>query len=126
MECSCSVGLYDGDGGESHWGVQHRKAAKQHRCCECHGVINKGEYYWYHTVFYDGTVSNYKICEACDCIIHTFFDNGWYYGMVIEELKEYLHDGWSEDLPSSCIVKLVPKARDMVCDFLQRFQEGGE
>ncbi|HHN5367030.1 TPA: hypothetical protein ACQ8UR_003899 [Escherichia coli] len=41
------------------------KANKQHRCCECHGGINKGEVYERAFVVYEGDVSSYKTCKKC-------------------------------------------------------------
>ena len=122
MNCSCSIST-SYEGSESSWGVQTRKAAKVHRCCECRTTITKGEKYFYHTVFGDGTIGNYKMCSACNSILESFFTSGWMFGFVLEDLEYHLEESWIDDLPSSCISKLAPGARDMVCDYLQRWQE---
>lgn len=122
MECSCSVSSgYDGD--SNAWGERQRKAAKQHKCYECGQTINKGENYWFHTVFREGSISNFKICLSCESLMNGFFQDGWMYGSVIEDLEEYLHENWKEDLPSSCISKLTKDAQQVVCDHLQQYQE---
>lgn len=42
------------------------KARKEHRCCECGGIIGIGEiYHRYHGVF-DGSGFTYKMCPECD------------------------------------------------------------
>lgn len=43
-----------------------RKAAKPHRCCECHGVIPKGELYHVHSGIWNGTPMRYKRCADCE------------------------------------------------------------
>lgn len=121
MNCSCNAASY-GEG-IGYWSKREIKAAKNHVCYECGGVIKKGELFSYHTVFERGGVDNFKLCMSCDSITENFFSNGWMFGFVIDDLKDYLHYSWREDLPSSCISKLEPKARDMVCDYLQEYQE---
>lgn len=122
MECSCAASSgYDGDGGS--WGERERKAAKPHKCYECREVISKGEKYWFHTVFGEGTVSNFKICQTCESLMLKFFPDGWTYGQVIDDLESYLDDSWNDDLPSSCISELPLKAQYVVCDYLQRYQD---
>jgi hypothetical protein len=122
MNCSCSVNTgYDDDSGR--WLKRKVKAEKQHKCYECSEIIQKGEVYSFHTVFYDGVVSNYKLCMACDSLTEHFFSNGWIFGSVRDDLEDYLHYNWHSDLPSSCISKLETKARDFVCDYLQEYQE---
>ena len=122
MECSCSVNSgYDDDCGS--WGVQSRKAAKEHKCYECGSEISKGEFYLFHTVFKEGVIRNFKLCLDCDGITKAFFSYGWVFGSVIDDLKEYLYEKWQEDLPSSCISKLPTGAQQLVCDILQEYQQ---
>lgn len=42
-----------------------RTAAKAHRCCECHGVITKGEKYEYVSGIWDEGPNDFKTCAAC-------------------------------------------------------------
>ena len=45
-----------------------RQARKDHKCCECHGVIRKGETYNYHSGVWDGSPASYKVCVDCDAL----------------------------------------------------------
>jgi len=42
-----------------------RKAAKQHKCCECGKTIEKGEQYQYSSGIWDGRPASYKQCANC-------------------------------------------------------------
>lgn len=44
---------------------KQRRAAKQHRCCECRGLIQAGEMYLYISGVWDGTPASFRTC--CDC-----------------------------------------------------------
>jgi len=124
MECSCSAyGGYDGDDGGGYGGKRELTARKPHNCYECGKKITKGDKFLYHTIFFPGTIGNYKYCQTCQSLVDNFFPNGWMFGRVIEDLSEYIYHAWQEDLPSDCISKLTPAARDIVCDILQGFQE---
>lgn len=121
MDCSCSAHSgYDDD--EHSWGKRIVKAAKEHKCYECHGAIHKHEEYHYHTVFSPGTIDNFKVCRTCQNVIDQFFPNGWMFGSIWDDLRSYIDSSWIDDLPSDCISKLVPAARDKVCDILQEYQ----
>lgn len=43
-----------------------RKARKDHKCCECHSVIPKGDSYIYASGIWDGEPNSYKTCSICD------------------------------------------------------------
>lgn len=43
-------------------------ARKEHKCCECHGVIAKGEKYHRHSGIWDGEAATYKVCLDCDAL----------------------------------------------------------
>lgn len=43
-----------------------RKARKDHRCCECGGMIKAGETYNSHSGVWDGEPARYKVCPECD------------------------------------------------------------
>jgi hypothetical protein len=47
------------------YGCNYRKARKDHKCCECRGVIRKGEHYFYHHGVLDGRGCDFKVCEDC-------------------------------------------------------------
>jgi len=124
MNCSCNAIGYMEESEDWHWGVRHIKhAGKDHICGECSVQIKKGQEYYYHTCFGEGTARNYKVCVDCQGIIEHFFSNGWWFGQIWDDLESYLDNAWHGDLPSDCISKLSPAARARVCDFLQRYQE---
>lgn len=45
---------------------EERKAAKEHTCCECHGVIQKGECYHVHSGIWEGRPERFKRCADCE------------------------------------------------------------
>lgn len=120
MNCSCNATSIDGDG---YYTSRTRKAAKKHICPECGKTIEKGEEYLFSTLFIDGRICNSKMCKICESIVDQFFQDGYYCGQIKEDLESYLDNSWNEDLPSNCISKLHPKAKEMVCDMLQRYQD---
>lgn len=44
------------------------KAIKDHKCCECHGVIKKGETYHFIKGKWDGDWESFKMCGDCKSI----------------------------------------------------------
>lgn len=42
------------------------KARKEHRCCECRGVIQVGEIYNKHHGIWGGEAADYKVCNECE------------------------------------------------------------
>ncbi len=49
-----------------------RKARKDHKCCECHGTIAKGETYQYSSGIWDGSPGHFKTCMACVSVKETY------------------------------------------------------
>lgn len=47
----------------------NRKAAKQHRCCECDVIIEKGDKYQYSSGIWEGRASSFKQCLNCSEIM---------------------------------------------------------
>lgn len=45
---------------------EERRAAKEHQCCECRGVIRKGERYHVHSGVWGGEPARYKRCADCE------------------------------------------------------------
>lgn len=45
------------------------KARKAHKCCECHGVISKGEIYHRHSGIWDGEPGRWKRCTDCEDLV---------------------------------------------------------
>jgi len=124
MNCSCAaIGCME-ESEDCHWGVRHiKRAGKDYKCFECGSAIEKGSGYALHVVFGGGTAQNYKVCPVCQDLIEHFFPNGWWFGAVLDNLRDYLDESWAYDLPSDCISQLTPAARARVCDFLQRYQD---
>lgn len=44
------------------------KARKEHRCCECGGVIQVGEKYFSHNLVWEGTAATFKCCSDCEAL----------------------------------------------------------
>lgn len=44
----------------------HPKAAKIHKCCECHQEIPKGSVYQHVKGLWDGDWRTFKTCEQCE------------------------------------------------------------
>lgn len=119
ITCGCAVTCDDNYDEDQRWGCRGIRAAKEHKCSECSVIIPIGSSFFYHTVFFEGSCNNYKICQDCQSVILHFFGDGWWFGSVWDHLAEYLYYNWRDDLPSSCISQLTPTARDKVCDLLQ-------
>ena len=123
MQCSCNAsGSYD-EVDNQFYGVKERKARKEHKCYECGSTIKPFENYFFHTLFCEGTIRNYKTCENCQNIIWHFFQDGWIFGSIWETLNDYIYENWRDDLPSSCICQLPPVARDKVCDMIEEIHQ---
>lgn len=45
---------------------QTRKAKKQYKCGECHGLIQPGEQYHYHYGKWDGDLGQFRFCLECE------------------------------------------------------------
>jgi len=43
-------------------------ARKEHKCCECQGVIRAGEKYHKHHGIWEGEPETYKVCEDCESL----------------------------------------------------------
>jgi len=122
MECPCSVNNWR-DGDETHYREKKLRAAKQHTCIECEQDINKGEEFMFCSILGDRSIHNYNMCLDCHAVIDVFFPDGWTFASVWNDLYIYFDESWQDDLPSDCLSKLPPKAREAVCNLLQEYQE---
>ncbi len=68
LSCSCD---YDGDY-PAFYSESRVRARKPHKCCECSGVIGRGETYRRATGCWDGRVSTFKTCADCLVVICDF------------------------------------------------------
>lgn len=71
--------------------VENRKAAKEHRCNECRGVISKGEIHVVHSGVFDGDPYRERQCVDCaplfDKINKLYWKNGDE-GLIFGELYD--------------------------------------
>jgi hypothetical protein len=79
-----------------------RKAIKDHRSCECHGVITKGELYHVHKGVWDGRGDEFKNCADCEsirCDASRSIENDEYgCGVPYCQLRDYILDNARGDV----------------------------
>lgn len=46
--------------------VTHRVARKEHKCCECYGIIEPMDVYEYTSGVWDGRGMSFKVCGHCE------------------------------------------------------------
>jgi len=116
--CSC-VNVYSGDyDGPSVCSINIVKARKEHKCCECRRIINRGEQYERTKGLWDGTWSKYNMCIDCASVVRAFFCDGGMYETIWEDLAESFRDSAGKFDPN-CLVDLTPIARSKVCDLIE-------
>lgn len=113
----CIESDYDGDSVSFHQ-IEHVKARKSHRCCECGDTIPKGAVYERVVGKWDRELSTYKTCAACEDVRNNLCYNGWTYTMLWEsavesEMFEHLTTGCLEQLGTAAgKAKLLEKWRE--------------
>jgi hypothetical protein len=85
IECNCSVTDYDGP---EVFREEWRRAAKQHKCCECGDAIEIGEEHEYVTGLWDGVWDTHRTCQGCINMRRRFCPDGWLYGGLGEAVYE--------------------------------------
>lgn len=118
MNCSCVyVPLGDSEIAWFH-NLTNPVARIKHTCSECGGAINPGDRYERSVGNWGGDFSTFKTCSVCAEIRNAFFCEGYFYGMVWEDLSLHLHelDGAVPD----CVADLSPSARDKVCAEIEK------
>jgi hypothetical protein len=115
MECAC-IDACDGDLSTM---LLDKKvtARKQHKCCECRRVIERGETYRKESALYDGSVTTYKTCIDCSSIRDAFVCS-WYWGEILEAVENTITDNYC-DISESGIASLTPAARDRICEMVE-------
>ena len=85
--CDCSTDFGDAP---SCSVVKTRRARKEHKCCECHGLILPGSRYEYTSGIWDGDPMDFKTCLTCVAIREQYCPRSWVYGMLAESIHECL------------------------------------
>lgn len=85
---------------------QERRAAKPHRCCECHGEIAKGERHHYAAGKTDGCFFDERTCLPCHEIRKTFACEGWIFGELWESIRDQLFGSWDDMKAIDCLARL--------------------
>lgn len=68
-----------------------RKAAKEHKCCECDSVIQAGTEYQHSSGIWDGKPDSYKQCLNCDEIWRAVYSHSDVNeGPSFEQLREHI------------------------------------
>ena len=120
-ECSCQITVDVGGDCIELLSEKRVTAKKAHKCGECDRTIPVGETYLRESYVSEGEFHTETTCADCLSIRdHLFCD--WYYGMILETLKFEILE---YDLipPESCISKLTPTARAMVCGLIEEAWE---
>ena len=123
MECSCEINMDSSDDVADFYASKMVKARKKHHCCECHREILPGEQYELITGCWDDRFERHKTCTDCLSLRNQFFKNGWYFERMWDDFYENIGCTANE----SCIAALTPKARENVCDHIERcWMDGNE
>ena len=119
-DCSCVY--VDGYDSPELYNSKIRKAKKRHRCCECGRVIKIEEKYEVVEAKYSDVFETFKTCEDCLTVRASFFCSGAVHCCMWEDLREHLQaiDG---EISSDCLIPLTKRARDRVCDMIEKVWE---
>jgi len=123
MECSCDISV-EVDVYPEFYIETNRKARKVHKCTECRRDILPKETYMTIAGKWDGVIQTYKHCADCQSIITQFFSSGFTFGEVLWLLADAISEGGG--LPEKCVSKLTPRAREKVCDMIQKYWDEKE
>ena len=86
IECDCS---YSEDWGEQRlYSAVHRKARKEHKCCECGDPIVPGEPYEYVKAMDGNLWWDCKTCLPCVRIRWRYCSGGWLHEGLAEQIHE--------------------------------------
>jgi hypothetical protein len=104
----CPLSGSDGDTPSASTHVR-RKARKDHRCCECDGVITPGTVYEYVSGIWDGRPASFKTCPLCAEIRSHFACDGYIFGALWDDLKQNFFPDMRAGGP--CMEGLSPDAK---------------
>lgn len=100
----------------------NRKARKLHKCGECNRIIQPGENYVCEVTLFDGVIERNKTCLDCKSLRDNFFQSGWYWGGVREDLYEHIRECHG-DISETTVSELTPRAREFVCKVIEKTWE---
>jgi hypothetical protein len=110
-ECGVCIGS-EPDGMCDFYRKETRKSRKEHTCCECGEIIQKGEEYEVSSGKYDGRFFFNKTCAICDEIKMAFLDpqmNAMETGSLWGQMRDYAFP----ELTTSCFDRLkTAKAKE--------------
>lgn len=121
-ECSCVY--VDTDGCRTEFWRERliKRARRAHTCGECRRQIREGESYLYVSGVWDGDFGTHKVCSDCRSVIDAFFCNGYVFGQVWDDLREYAREAGG-DLPESRVAGLTPAALARACELVEECWE---
>lgn len=114
--CGCVL-VEDYDGPEFYYSKLMR-ARKAHRCDECRAEIRCGQDYERVSGKWDGHVDTFKTCTACLSLRTVFFCDGFLHSGLMDALRHHV-DAIDGQISSECILKLTPRARDVVFGIIE-------
>lgn len=126
MECSCMVSTCIDHEEAINVSLRHLKAVEPIECGECGKAIEPGEEYVFESgyPYYEDSKDKlylFSTCMDCKSIRDHFFED-WTYGQVLEDLEEHLEQ--AETVQESCIARLTPRAREIVCEMVEDVWKG--
>jgi hypothetical protein len=79
------------------------RARKEHKCCECRGIIHPGEKYHRTWGVWNAEVSTFKTCNECEALRGLIGkERAWdelpYYGGIMEDVRESQVPEWDAAL----------------------------
>ena len=86
-----------------------RRAAKEHRCCECREAIPVGAKHEHVSGKWDGHFSTYRTCLSCVEIRDHFACNGWLFEQVWDDIEHNFFPDMKAGGP--CMEGLSPAAK---------------
>ena len=95
-------------------------ARKETKCIECSRIIRKGGRYRNERTVFDGKWTTYRTCPDCNSIRETFICGGFYWGSLLDAMQESIKD-CSGRISESDIMSLTTRAREQVCEMIERY-----
>jgi len=118
MECTCSINADYGGDPVREISDEIKRPAKTHLCDECHREIYRFERYRLETFEYEGRIETHKTCLDCNSVRKLLFCD-FSLGTLWEDVWNEIFD--NETIPEACISKMTPRAREKVCDLMEKY-----